>query len=211
MKALITALAVICLVSTISVSGKGADGEEGAIPAWFPKAPPLPPRQGESIRVSTADELVAAVDRAGSGVTILLADGHYKVPRVIVLHQKKDLTIRSAAGDPTKVTLSGKGWESKPGDDILHIGHCDGVTIADLTFADCRSYGIKVEAENAPKNIQIYNCRFRDIGVRAIKGSAGKDQNIRAMKGSVRYCAFENSRVPPADWLYGGDYIAPLT
>ena len=84
------------------------------------------------------------------------------------------------------------------------------MTIADLTFSDCRSYGIKVEAENAPRNVQIYNCRFRDIGVRAIKGSAGQEPNTRAVKGLVRYCAFENTKVPPADWLYGGDYISAI-
>ena len=71
--------------------------------------------------------------------------------------------------------------------------------IADLTFADCRSYGIKVEAENAPRGIHIYNCRFHNIGVRAIKGSAGRDPDIRAVKGSVRYCHFENTKIPPAD------------
>lgn len=181
------------------------------IPPWFPKAPALPPPQGEVIRVATMDELFAAVQRAEPGGTILLADGQYKVPRVVVLQAKKDLTIRSASADPTKVTLSGKGWDSNArGDDILQIGNCDGITIADLTFADCRSYGIKVEAENSPKNIHIYNCRFRDIGVRAIKGSAGQDPNVRAVKGSIRYCAFENTRVPPADWLYGGNYISAI-
>jgi alpha-mannosidase len=181
------------------------------VPPWFPKAPPLPPPQGEVIPVATVDELLAAVDRVGPGGTILLADGHYKVPRALILQAKKDLTIRSAAGDPAKVILSGKGWDSdSKGDDILHVGHCEGVTIADLTFTDCRSYGIKVEAENAPKDIHIYNCRFRDIGVRAIKGSAGQDPNVRAVKGSVRYCQFENTKVPPAGWLYGGDYIAAI-
>ena len=181
------------------------------VPAWFPKAPPLPPPRGEVIRVATAEVLLGAVERAEPGQTILLADGHYRPPRVIVLQQRKDLTIRSASGDPSKVILSGKGWESDArGDDIVHIGHCDGVTIAGLTFADCRSYGIKVEAENAPRNIHIYNCRFRDIGVRAIKGSAGQDPGIRALKGSIRYCSFENTKVPPADWLYGGDYISAI-
>jgi parallel beta helix pectate lyase-like protein len=157
------------------------------------------------------DELLAAVDRVAPGATILLADGEYKLPRVMVLNQKKDLTIRSAAGDPAKVIISGKGWDSNArGDDLIHIAQCDGVTIADLTFTDCRSYGIKVEAENAPKNVHIYNCRFRDIGVRAIKGSAGKEPNTRAVKGSVRHCVFENTKVPPADWLYGGDYISAI-
>lgn len=181
------------------------------VPAWFPKTSPLPPPQGEIIRVTTANELLAAVEHVGTGGTILLAEGHYRVPRVIVLRGKKDITIRSAGGDPTKVVLSGKGWDSgAQNDDILHIGRCQGVTIADLTFTDCRSYGIKVEAENAPQDIHIYNCRFRDIGVRAIKGSAGQDPNVHAVKGSVRYCRFENTKIPPADWLYGGDYIAAI-
>jgi hypothetical protein len=183
----------------------------GVIPSWFPKAPPLPRPVGEIIPVSSPDELLGAVDRLKPGGTILLADGQYTMPRVMVLRQLKDITLRSAAGDPTKVTLSGKGWESKANnDDIVHIGQCDGVTIADLSFADCHSYGIKVEAENAPKNIHIYNCRFRDIGVRAIKGSAGMDSSTHATKGSVRYCAFENTRVPPSDWLFGGDYISAI-
>lgn len=179
--------------------------------SWFPEAPPLRQSRGETIRVANADELLAAIDRVGAGGTILLADGEYKVPRVVVLQNKKDLMISSEAGDPIKVTLSGKGWESNDShDDIIHIGHCDGVTIANLTLADCRSYGIKVEAENAPRNIDVYNCRFRDIGVRAVKGSAGKDPNIRAIKGSVRYCSFENTKLPPANWLFGGDYITAI-
>jgi hypothetical protein len=129
----------------------------------------------------------------------------------MVLTGKSEIAMRSASGDPTKVILSGRGWGSRAkGDDILHIARCDGVTISDLTFADCRSYGIKVEAENAPRNIHIYNCRFRDIGVRAIKGSAGRDPSVRAVNGSVRYCHFENTKIPPADWLFGGDYIAAI-
>ena len=182
-----------------------------AIPAWFAKALPLAAPQGEVIRVATADELLAAVDRVAPDGTILLADGHYKVPRVVRFDGKKNITIRSASGDPSKVILSGKGWDGGNNrDDIIHVARCEGVTIADLTFTDCRSYGIKVEAENAPKDVHIYNCRFRDIGVRAIKGSAGQDPNVRAVKGSVRYCQFENTKVPPTNWLYGGDYIAAI-
>ncbi len=180
-------------------------------PLWFPKAPPLAPPQAEVIRIQTVDDLFSAVEHIGAGGTILLGEGRYRLPRVIILREKKNITIRSAAGDPTKVVLSGKGWDSEAkGDDILRIARCEGITIADLTFADCRSYGIKVEAENAPKDICIYNCRFRNIGVRAIKGSAGQDQNVRAVRGSVRFCHFENTKIPPAHWLFGGDYIAAI-
>lgn len=182
-----------------------------AVPMWFPKAPPLTPPQAEIIHVATVDELFRAIEDIAGGGTILLGEGHYKLPQAIILQEKKNISIRSAAGDPAKVTLSGKGWDSEvKGDDILRIAHCEGITIADLTFADCRSYGIKLEAENAPKDICIYNCRFRNIGVRAIKGSAGQDPNVRAVRGSVRYCHFENTKVPPAHWLFGGDYIAAI-
>ena len=182
-----------------------------SVPVWFPKAPPLAPPQAEVIRVGTVDELFGAVENITTGGTILLDEGHYKLPKPIVLQEKKNITIRSATGDPATVTLRGKGWDSEvKGDDILRIGHCEGIIIAGLTFTDCRSYGIKVEAENSPKDICIYNCRFRNIGVRAIKGSAGRNPNSRAVRGSVRYCHFENTRIPPAHWLFGGDYISAI-
>jgi hypothetical protein len=180
-------------------------------PSWFPKAPPALPPRGEVIPVGTADELLAAVDRLSPGGTILLADGQYKLTRPVILDQNKNIALRSASGDAAKVTLSGKGWDhGDEHDDILHIGRCEGVTIADLSFADCRSYGIKVEGEHAPKDIHILNCRFRNIGVRAIKGSAAQDSDLHAAKGSVRGCYFENTKIPPADWLFGGDYIAAI-
>jgi hypothetical protein len=181
------------------------------IPQWFPKAPPLAAPEGEVIPVATVDELLTAVEHVGAGGTILLGEGQYKLSRPIIFREKKNISIRSVLGDPAKVTLRGKGWDSEvKGDDILRIGHCEGVTIANLTFADCRSYGIKVEAENAPTDVRIYNCRFRNIGVRAIKGSAGQDPNVRTVRGSVSYCHFENTKIPPAHWLFGGDYISAI-
>ena len=171
----------------------------------------MPPAQGQVVRVRNAEQLLEAADALEPGGTILVEDGHYRLPRILVLDHKKNVAIRGASGDPEKVTLSGKGWDSgSQNDDILHIARCEGILIADLTFADCRSYGVKVEAENGPRDIQIYNCHFRDIGVRALKGSAGTDPGVRAVKGSVRFCSFENTRIPPADWLFWGDYISAI-
>src|SRR5262245_48903777 len=83
-------------------------------PSSLPKAPAFPPPQGEVKRVGTVEELFAAVERASEpGTTILLADGHYRLPRVLVLEQKRQLTLRSASGNPDKVVLSGRGWSSE--------------------------------------------------------------------------------------------------
>lgn len=182
-----------------------------SIPAWFPKAPPLPEPSGEVIRASTAQQILTLGERLKPNNTLVIEPGTYKLDRPLVLRQKQNITIRSASGDPTSVTLQGKGWDVGDNrDDIIHIGPCTNVTIAGITFAEARSYGVKVQAEDGPRDIHIYNCRFRNIGVRAIKGSAGNDPQILAVNGSVRFCDFENTKVPPANWLFDGDYISAI-
>jgi hypothetical protein len=188
------------------------EGDPGAwVPSWWPQPPPLPAPEGDIVHARSAEELLVAAEGLRPDQTLIIADGEYRLPRVLLLDQRTNVVIRSASGDPSKVVLRGQGWEhGSERDDILHIGRCDGVTIAGITFADCRSYGVKVEAEHGPRNIHLYRCAFRDIGVRALKGSAGQNSSVRAVKGSVRYCTFENTRVPPADWLFGGDYISAI-
>ena len=101
------------------------------VPAWFPKAVPLSPPAGEIIVAATVNELFAAVEHISPGGTILLADGLYRLPRVLRLDGLQDITLRSASNDPTRVVLKGKGWNSQAsGDDILQIAHCEGITIA---------------------------------------------------------------------------------
>ena len=125
------------------------------IPAWFPKPSPLPPASGNVVPVSDAEQILTAGEAMTPGTTMMIEPGVYTLPQPLILRQKQNITIRSVSGEPASVTLKGKGWEvGDKFDDILRVADCDGVTIAGLTFAECRSYGIKVEAENAPKNIQ---------------------------------------------------------
>ncbi|MDB6039375.1 MAG: hypothetical protein JWM99_3216, partial [Verrucomicrobiales bacterium] len=174
-----------------------------------PSLLPLP--SGRVIRVSTAEQIISAAEEMTPGSTLIIEPGIYRLARPLVLSQRHEITIRSSSGDPASVTLQGRGWDQGDDhDDILHIADCDGVRIAGLTFEDCRSYGIKVEAERGPKNVQIYNCRFRNMGTRAIKGSAGQDPNVHAARGSIRFCDFENTKIPQANWLFNGDYIAAI-
>lgn len=181
------------------------------VPDWFSKPAALSTPLGHVLRVATANEILTAGEQLSPGSSLMIEPGVYKFSRPMVLRGRTNITIRSVSGEPESVTITGKGWaDGDEHDDLVHVADCDGVSLAGLTFAECRSYGVKVEAEHAPKNVQIYNCRFRNIGIRAIKGSAGKDPNVRAIRGSVRYCDFENTKVPPATWLFGGDYIAAI-
>jgi hypothetical protein len=172
------------------------------------KAPPLPEPTGPVVHVSNTEELQRAARELADGSTILVADGTYHLDRFLHLDQKRNVGLRGAAGDPAKVVLEGRGWDADDQDDILRVSRCEGVTVAHLTFQNCHSYGIKVEGEHSPREVRIYDCRFRDIGMRAIKGSAS--ETCRVVGGSVRYCDFENTKVPPADWLYDGDYITAI-
>jgi hypothetical protein len=47
-----------------------------------------------------------------------------------------------------------------------------------------------------------------NIGTRGLKGSTA--QRTVAAGGSVRFCHFENTKVPPGDWQFGGNYISAI-
>ena len=172
------------------------------------EVPPLPDSGGKEIVINDVGRLKTVIENAPDNTTIIIADGTYRIGSLVYMRGRKNVVIRGASGDPAKVILSGIGWDSeRRQDDILRIGDCENVTLADLTFSDCHGYAVKVEAENHPKNVNIYNCHFRDIGTRAVKGSGGRG---RALGGSIRYCHFENTKIPPAHWLFDGNYISGI-
>jgi hypothetical protein len=181
------------------------------LPQVTPRAVPLLqlPETGRRVHVGTAQELAAAVQDAQDGDVVLLADGEYRIGTFLGLDKRKNVSIRGQSNDPAKVILRGRGFDVvSRGDDILRISACENITVAYLTFADCHAYGLKVEAEHSPKNIHIYHCHFLNVGTRGLKGSTA--QRTVATGGSVRYCHFENNKVPPGDWQFGGNYISAI-
>lgn len=194
----------------LSLCGVNAMAESGEL-TWLKRDVPemTVPEGARRVEVSTVEELRAAVTNAQDGDAILVADGTYEVDGPLEFYGKKNVLLRGASGDPSKVVLRGRSWDTVDHqDDILRIGDCESITVAHLTFAECHAYGIKVEAEHDPKDIHIYDCRFRNIATRAIKGSTSKTGV--ASGGSIRYCDFENTKVPPGDWQFDGNYISAI-
>jgi hypothetical protein len=209
--------------------GQASPGTTGAGvgPMWkrARQAPPLPAREGRAVRVSAVPALRQALENARPGDTILIADGSYLLERPLLLNGKQHVTLQSASGDPSKVTLRGAGGWRGPTDDYRSIGNEDllviqrseDIIVAHLTFADVRHYGIKIgiDADRNPpnpSNIHVYNCRFRDIATRAVKGVAMADRKP-VVGGSVRFCEFENTNIPDASWawaIYGGNYVSAI-
>jgi len=172
----------------------------------------LPERNGEAIHVRNSQELQQALVKAGSGDTILLEDGTYKMESSLWIENKENLTIKGASEDPAKVILMGGGWDGSDPKDVVVIRGSGDIAIAYLTITEARSYGIKIEGVRNLKNpwdINISHCRFIDIGTRAVKGTATQDRK-HMERGSVRHCHFENTRVPDPDWLFNGDYISAI-
>jgi len=180
----------------------------------------LPDRSKKTVKVHTEEELHQAILNANAFETILIADGIYYLKRSILIDKKAHLSLRGASKDASKVVLQGGGWgdfyskKSSDPTDVIIIRNSEDITIADLTITEASHYGIIVDAESKtvssnPKNIHIIGCHFYNIGTRAVKGTASKDQKL-LVGGSVRFCRFENTKVPDTSWLYHGNYISAI-
>jgi pectate lyase len=179
------------------------------------------PQPGTIVRVASEGELHQAILKADPDETILIEDGIYNLTREILIENKAGLTLRGASAEASKVILQGGGWgdfyhdrESYVPNNGIVIRNSENITITDLTITEVSRYGILLDAETAavrsnPKNIHIHRCNFMNIGVRAIKGTASRDQK-HLVGGSVRSCKFENTKVPDSSWLFQGDYISAI-
>ena len=184
--------------------------------AWFPKAPPLPEPAGPAIRVSTVEELFRAADTVKPGGTILVAEGHYMMPRYFEL-RTDNVTLRGATGRREKVILDGA--QSRHGE-LVGITGCSGVTIADLTIQNIKWNGFKINSDRFTTRVTIYNCIIHNIWQRGIKGPAVRREDRDRFRPSdcrVQYCLFYNDRPKefsddPADTPanFRGDYVGGM-
>lgn len=182
---------------------------------WFPKAPSFPPPKGGVLRVSTVDELFRAAERVGRGGTILIADGHYRMPRRLEI-KTNGVTLRGASGRRERVVLDGEGTLGE----LLAVTACSDVTIADLTVQNVRWNGIKINSETGVQRLTLHNCILHNIWQRAVKGVKVPEQDrerLRPKGCRVQCCLFYNDRPKrfeddPADTAenFGGNYIGGI-
>lgn len=206
--------------------------------AWLPKAPPLPQPGGQVIRVDSVEGLFEAAEKVEPGGTILLADGHYMMPRYFEL-RTDNVTLRGASGRRENVVLDGAGSHpigrafSCPTEwagELVGITACAGVTIADLTIQNVRHNGFKLNSDKNVQRVTIYNCIIHNIWQRGIKGVKvpksdvpksdvpKSDQAVRPPADCrVQYCLFYNDRPKqfsddPADTPenFGGNYVGGI-
>jgi hypothetical protein len=215
----ITAFLVAALLAAAQTTrGPGPAAVAADVLEVAPKGPPLPEPAGAIIRVADVPSLRTAVAEAAPGTTILLADGVYRVDELLVTGSS--LTIRGASADREKVVLDAGGEFTK----VVRVRGAKGLTIADLTVANSRQYGIFFLGDSGIERLKVYNVKFHNCYVRGLKGtmatrvgdSASKllsheeARRVRPKGGEVRYCLFINDDITPNDEPYGGDYVSGI-
>ncbi len=173
---------------------------------------------GQVARVADAAGLYEAVRQAQPGATILLADGTYPIDRLRI--ETDRLAIRGESGRREKVILDGGGKFSH----VVTIRGAKDLLIADLTVANAGQYGVFFYGDSDVQRLKVYNVKFHNCYVRALKGTHAARINdsytrshpievvrkIRPAGGEVRYCLFVNDQVNPHERPYGGDYIGGI-
>jgi hypothetical protein len=183
---------------------------------WFPVAPPLADRAGVVHEVSTVEALMARVDNARQGDTILVQDGVYYLPRYIEI-RADDVMLRGASGNRDAVVFDGS--RSQHGE-LLGFRNCQGVTVAHLTIQNVKWNGFKINSDYNVQNLTIYNCVIHNIWQRGVKSVRIPEENreqIRPKNCRVQFCLFYNDRPKqfsddPTDTMdtFKGNYIGGI-
>jgi hypothetical protein len=206
------------LATPIYWSTFGRLGSAAELPdfSWLPSAPQLPPPEGEVLYVRNVDELFAAAEKVKPGGTILLADGHYKLPRYFEI-RTDGVTVRGASGDRQRVILDGA--ESRHGE-LVGITGCSGVTIAHLTIQNVRFNGFKLNSDRRCHRVTIYDCVIHNVWQRGVKAPFTPpelQEELSPRDCRIQFCLFYNDR--PKKWTddptdrpdtFNGNYVGGI-
>jgi hypothetical protein len=168
------------------------------------------------MRVANAEELVAGVARVKPGGTVLLADGHYWLPRCLWLSTDR-VTLRGESGDRDRVILDGARCQDG---ELVALRACSGVTIANLTVQNVRHNGIKINSDSDVQRVTLYNCVLHNIWQRAVKGVKVPLDRLAEFSPKdcrIEYCLFYNDRpkrfeddAADTPQNFGGNYVGGI-
>lgn len=166
---------------------------------------------GGTVRVATVETLLRAVETAEPGSTVLIADGHYLLPRYLEV-TTDGVTIRSESGNRDAVILDGAESRHR---ELLGIRNASGVTIADLTVRNVVANGIKINNDTPVHDVTIRNCVLHNVWQRGIKSV--RSPALKTRNGLIEGCLFVNDRPKkfdddPSDTpaTFDGNYVGAI-
>ena len=182
----------------------GAQGKPNA-PVPCPRCGWTPPATSAVQSVRSAADLYRVVASVKPNTTVLLVDGIYTLDRMLDI-VVPGTVVRSASGDPAKVTIRGAGMTEGAVGVALSVS-APNVTIADLTVGFVGYHGIQVRGERGASNVSIHNVRIVDTGQQLIKGSTDGGA-MHSDNGLVACSTLEYTDAAPSDYTNGIDIIA---
>ncbi len=163
------------------------------------RCPALPAPEGSVVRVSNAGELHSALESAGSGTTVLLADGTYNLEYDMWLGTR-DVTVRGESGARDRVIL-----DCTANDVYIPFSvAADDITFADLTIRNAGEHAIHVIAmeDGGIDRFTAYNVVLFDSGAQPLKVSNTEHDNT-TRDGLVACSRIGYTSNSPSDYTNG--------
>jgi hypothetical protein len=208
---------LVALAGSFVLAVSGAEGStSGLLPARLlasaKDCAPLPPPEGQVVRVSTEPELQAAVRSLVSDTTILIAPGEYILSNSLHLQGGLErVSIRGEGGDRDAVILTGRGMENDNFGNVPHgilVSDAAAVTIADLTIREVYYHAVQVQGEAGAVDATLYNLRLVDAGEQLVKGSSAGPPGPYADRGLVACSWLGYTDRARSDYTNGVDVLA---
>jgi len=152
----------------------------------------------KSITVGTFAELMAGINSASGGDTILMKDGTYTIDNGYgVQVRKNDLVIKSLSNNRNKVVVTGGGMTSGSNYGFWIPGHR--VTIQGITIEQVKNHCIQTDVDN--HRLRVIDCVLRDAYEQFLKVPAGSGTSD---SGLVEGCLFEFTKGVGENYYTGG-------
>jgi len=168
---------------------------------------------GKTWRVSTFEQLHAAIEGCSPGDRIVMAPGEYHVTRRLYL-TKADVVVRGRTGKPEQVVLHGNGMNDSSGVQNCFWTAADGIELRDFTIRDFWQYGVVLSgrepARVLPDRLVLSNLRIQDCGTRHIKGVYSRDYSEGVLIEKVRCSQTQKRQRRPGHPVDADNYIGGI-
>ena len=168
---------------------------------------------GRAWRVSTIEQLYAAIEGCAPGDQIVIAPGEYEVTRSLYL-TKANVVVRGRTGKPEQVVLRGQGMNKRKDTQTCFWTAADGIQLRDFTIRDFWQYGVVLSgrepARVLPDRLVLSNLRIQNCGTRHIKAVYSKDYSEGVLIEKVHCSQTEKRQRRPGHPVDADNYIGGI-
>ncbi len=164
-----------------------------------PAPPPLPAPTGHVVSVATVSQLQAAVAALGSGTTILIQPGTYRLTQQLrIRYGVTNVALRGATNNRNDVVLLGSGMNTAGVDIAVKVENALDVLLANFSVGQTRFHPIQLQGELGAERVRIYNVRLFDAGQQFLKSTFDPNNPDGVDGVTVEYSLFEFTGMGPA-------------